>query len=79
MNETMRCWEALLPDTVSHPLITQDLLGLLASYQARYAARCIRVAAGGYLYVVWEEPVPGAIQVKIRLKPVGDARPRQRL
>ena len=37
MNETMRCWEALLPDTVAHPLITVDLRGLLAFYQSRYA------------------------------------------
>jgi len=68
MNETMRCWEALLPDTVSHPLITQDLLGLLASYQARYAGAMYSGCGGGYLYVVSEEPVPDAIQVKIRLK-----------
>jgi len=68
MNETMRCWEELLPDTVSHPLITHDLLGLLAAYQVRHAGAMYSGCGGGYLYVVSEEPVPGAIQVKIRLK-----------
>ena len=67
LNETMRCWEALLPDTVSHPLITHDLVGLLASYQSRYPGAMYSGCGGGYLYVVSEEPVPGAIQVKVRL------------
>lgn len=67
MNETMRCWEAILPDTVAHPLIAVDLLGLLAFYQARYAGAMYSGCGGGYLYVVSEEPVPGAIQVNIRL------------
>ena len=29
-------------------------------------ARCTRAAAGGYLYVVSEEPVPGGFQVRVR-------------
>jgi hypothetical protein len=66
MNESMRCWEALLPHTVAHPLITVDLLGLLAFYQGRYAGAMYSGCGGGYLYVVSEEPVPGAIKVKIR-------------
>ncbi len=36
MNECMRCWEALLPNTVRHPALTVDLLGLLHAYQSRY-------------------------------------------
>ena len=67
MNETMRCWAALLPETVAHPTITVDLLGLLALYQKRYAGAMYSGCGGGYLYVVSEEPVPGAIKVKLRL------------
>jgi hypothetical protein len=63
----MSCWEALLPNTVAHPLITVDLLGLLAFYQERYAGAMYSGCGGGYLYVISEEPVPGAIKVKLRL------------
>lgn len=66
MNESMSCWEAILPHTVVHPLITVDLLGLLAFYQNRYAGAMYSGCGGGYLYVASEEPVPGAIRVKIR-------------
>lgn len=67
LNESMRCWEALLPHTVAHPLITVDLLALLAFYQERYSGAMYSGCGGGYLYVVSEEPVPGAIKVKLRL------------
>jgi hypothetical protein len=67
LNESMRCWEALLPHTVAHPLITVDLLALLAYYQERYAGAMYSGCGGGYLYVVSEEPVPGAIKTKLRL------------
>ena len=67
LNESMRCWEALLPHTVMHPHITVDLLGLLAFYQERYAGAMYSGCGGGYLYVVSEEPVPGAMKVKLRL------------
>jgi len=67
LNECMSCWEALLPNTVAHPLITVDLLGLLAYYQERYAGAMYSGCGGGYLYVVSEDPVPGAIKVKLRL------------
>ena len=67
LNECMSCWEALLPHTVAHPLITVDLLGLLAFYQERYAGAMYSGCGGGYLYVISEEPVPGAIKVKLRL------------
>jgi hypothetical protein len=65
-NECMRCWEALLPHTVRHPTITIDLPGLLAAYQARYPGAMYSGCGGGYLFVVSDEPVPGAFQVKIR-------------
>jgi hypothetical protein len=67
LNESMRCWAALLPHTVAHPLIAVDLLGLLAHYQERYAGAMYSGCGGGYLYVVSEEAVPGAFRVKIRL------------
>lgn len=67
MNETMRCWESLLPDTVAHPLITVDLAGLLAFYQNRYAGAMYSGCGGGYLYIASEEAVPGAFKVSVRL------------
>jgi hypothetical protein len=67
MNECMRCWEAILPHTVRHPTLTVDLPALLACYQARYAGAMYSGCGGGYLYVVSEEPVPGAFRVQVRL------------
>jgi hypothetical protein len=66
MNECMRCWEAILPHTVSHPTVTVDLRGLLAYYQSRYPGAMYSGCGGGYLYVVSEEPVPGGIRVQVR-------------
>jgi len=67
MNESMKCWEALLPATVAHPLIKVDLRGLLASYQSRYPGAMYSGCGGGYLYIVSEQPVPGAFQIKVRI------------
>jgi len=67
MNECMRCWEAILPHTVRHPAITVDLMALLAYYQHRYPGAMYSGCGGGYLFVVSDEPVPGAIQAKIRI------------
>jgi hypothetical protein len=66
MNESMRCWEALLPNTVRHPTLTVDLMALLAFYQGRYAGAMYSGCGGGYLFVVSETPVPGAFQVRVR-------------
>ncbi len=66
MNECMNCWEALLPQTVRHPTITMDLLGLLWHYQQNYAGAMYSGCGGGYLYVLSEEPVPGAFQIQVR-------------
>ena len=66
MNESMRCWERLLPHVVRHPAISVDLMGLLAHYQARYMGAMYSGCGGGYLYVVSEEPVPGAFRVRVR-------------
>lgn len=67
MNECMRCWEVILPHTVHHPALTADLMGLLTYYQDRYAGAMYSGCGGGYLFVVSDEPVPGTIQVKIRI------------
>jgi hypothetical protein len=67
MNECMRCWEVILPHTVHHPALTVDLMGLLTYYQDRYAGAMYSGCGGGYLFVVSDEPVPGTIQVKIRI------------
>jgi hypothetical protein len=68
MNDCMRCWEALLPHVVRHPTITVDLMGILSYYQARYPGAMYSGCGGGYIYVVAEEPVPGAFQVRVRTK-----------
>jgi len=67
MNDTMRCWEAILPGTVRHPTLTVDLPGILGYYQAHYAGAMYSGCGGGYLYVVSDAPVPGGFHVKIRL------------
>jgi hypothetical protein len=66
MNECMKCWEAILPHTVRHPILTLDLPALLRCYQARYPGAMYSGCGGGYLYVVSEEPVPGAFQLSVR-------------
>ncbi len=66
MNECMRCWEAILPQTVRHPLVSADLAGILRVYQERYAGAMYSGCGGGYLYVVSEEPVPGSFTVQVR-------------
>ena len=67
MNLCMSCWEKLLPQTVRHPLLSVDLEALLVHYQQRYEGAMYSGCGGGYLYVVSEEPVPGALQVKVRI------------
>ncbi|MCX6925313.1 MAG: hypothetical protein NT154_19195 [Verrucomicrobia bacterium] len=66
LNLTMRCWEALLPHVVRHPLLKVDLMPLLRAYQRRYPGAMYSGCGGGYLLVASAEPVPGALQVEIR-------------
>lgn len=66
-NECMLCWETLLPQTVAHPTISIDLAGLLRAYQARYPGAMYSGCGGGYLFVLSEEPVPGAFQIHVRI------------
>ena len=67
LNETMTCWEALLPHTVRHPAISVDLMALLRCYQARYPGAMYSGCGGGYLTVVSERAVPGSFRVSIRI------------
>jgi hypothetical protein len=66
MNECMRCWEYILPQTIRHPAITVDLPGILRFYQERYEGAMYSGCGGGYLYVVADEPVPGSFTVQVR-------------
>ena len=65
-NECMKCWHMLLPDIVEHPTLKVDILSLLEYYQANYAGSMYSGCGGGYLYVVSEQKVPGAFQVRIK-------------
>jgi hypothetical protein len=67
LNETMRCWEVLLPHTVRHPTISVDLMALLRYYQARNPGAMYSGCGGGYLTVVSERAVPGSFRVSIRI------------
>jgi len=67
LNLNMKCWEALLPHTVRHPLIRVDLPALLKAYQRNYLGAMYSGCGGGYLIVVSEEPVPGSFQVAVRV------------
>ena len=69
LNECMRCWETLLPQTVRHPTLKVDLVGLLRAYQSCYAGAMYSGCGGGYLLVASREPVPGAFTVKVRVAP----------
>jgi hypothetical protein len=66
-NECMMCWEAILPHTVRHPIIGVDLLGILKHYQANYPGAMYSGCGGGYLLVVSDEEVPGALKVDVRV------------
>ncbi|MDP6375712.1 MAG: hypothetical protein QGH42_08215 [Kiritimatiellia bacterium] len=66
MNDCMLCWETLLPDIVQHDALMVDLKAVMEHYQARYPGAMFSGCGGGYLYIVSEEPVPGAFTVSVR-------------
>jgi len=66
LNKTMRCWEKLLPQVIDHPLIKIDLKALLKIYQRRFPGAMFSGCGGGYLIVVSENAVPGALKVNVR-------------
>jgi hypothetical protein len=66
MNHSMTCWEEILPRTLQHPTIRIDLKRILGYYQQRYAGAMYSGCGGGYAIVASEEPVPGALKVKVK-------------
>ncbi len=66
MNECMKCWEAIVPQTVRQSTLTVDLPALLGYYQSRYPGAMYSGCGGGYLHVVSEEEVPGSLRIKVR-------------
>lgn len=66
LNETMRCWEKLLPQVIAHPLIKIDLKAILRIYQGCFSGAMFSGCGGGYLIVVSENEVPGAFKVSVR-------------
>ena len=68
MNECMLCWEEILPGTVRHKTIKIDLLSLLKYYQSEYPGAMYSGCGGGSLYVASEKSVPGAFNIKVKIK-----------
>jgi len=66
MRECMLAWEALLPETLMHPLLSVDLIALLACYRDRYGGAMYSGCGGGYLFVATEQPVPGSFGFRVR-------------
>jgi hypothetical protein len=66
MNHSMRCSGAILPHTLKHPTIRIDLPATIGYYQRRYAGAMYSGCGGGYVIVASEEPVPGALKVKVK-------------
>lgn len=67
MNQCMVCWERILPHTVSHPALKVDLKAILRAYQRQYPGAMYSGCGGGYLFVVSDKPVPGGLQIQVRL------------
>ncbi len=66
MNECMLAWEALLPSTLRHPLITVDLVGIMDFYRKEYGGAMYSGCGGGYLFVASNRNVPGSIGFRVR-------------
>lgn len=66
MRECMLAWEALLPQTLRHPVVSVDLPGLLDFYRGRYGGAMYSGCGGGYLFVATQEEVPGSIGFRAR-------------
>ena len=67
MNETMVCWEKILPCVVRLPSKRPDLKAILRAYQQDYPGAMYSGCGGGYLFVVANKAVPGAFQIKVRI------------
>jgi hypothetical protein len=68
MNECMLCWEKILPGTVRHHKLNENLIPLLEYYRSNYPGAMYSGCGGGYLFVASQVPVPGAFNIKVRIK-----------
>jgi hypothetical protein len=68
MNECMACWGKILPGTVHHHKLNEDLHPLLEYYRSHYPGAMYSGCGGGYLFVASQVPVPGAFNIKVRIK-----------
>jgi len=66
MRECMLAWEVLLPQTLRHPLLQVDLMGLMEYYRDRYGGAMYSGCGGGYLFVASDESVPGSFGYRVR-------------
>jgi hypothetical protein len=66
ITECSTCWDALLPDTLSHPTISIDLKAILAWYGSRYSGAMYSGCGGGYLVVASDDDVPGSFRIVVR-------------
>jgi hypothetical protein len=66
MAECMLAWEAILPETLRHPLLQVDLAALLGHYRREYGGAMYSGCGGGYLFVATDRPVPGSLGFRVR-------------
>jgi hypothetical protein len=66
-NETMLCWENILPRVLAHPLIKLDLKAMLKVYQKNFPGAMFSGCGGGYLLVASREKVPASLQCNVRV------------
>ena len=66
VNLGLKCWDTLLPLSMRGGVLAGDLMDLATAYQKQYLGATYSGPGGGYLIVVSEEPVPGALKVNIR-------------
>jgi hypothetical protein len=67
MNDCMLAWEALLPATLRHPLVTVDLAAIMDYYRKEYGGAMYSGCGGGYLFVASDRPVPGSVGFRVRV------------
>ncbi|MAT70020.1 MAG: hypothetical protein CMJ58_10910 [Planctomycetaceae bacterium] len=67
LTECTACWDALLPHVLRHPTLEVDLPALIHHYQSISHGAMYSGCGGGYVYVVSDQPVPGAFKPVIRI------------
>ena len=65
-NDCMVCWGKILPRTMAHLSLRVELKAILRAYQRQYSGAMFSGCGGGYLCVVSEQLVPGALQIQVR-------------